>query len=114
MARTAPPYARSRILAIAREYESAGLNLGAASIRAGQGFPAPELSVVLRMLWNRKDGITRVGAFLERWLARVEDRVQAAMAVVNAALLTLVAAVLVALLSIMMPVFEQLNQGVGI
>ena len=113
IAAAAPPYARSRIRAVAREYEGAGGNLGTAALKARQGFPAVELSVVLQMLWNTEGGIERIGAFLERWMARVEDRVRASMAVLNAVLLTLVAGVLVALLSIMMPVFAQLNQGAG-
>ena len=114
MAAASPPYARSRIRAISRAYVDAGNNLGAASIQAGQGFPAVQMTTTLEVLWNRPGGIVRAGKRLERWMGRVEDRVKAAMAVLNAVLLTLVAAVLLALLSIMAPVFDQLNQATGI
>ena len=58
-------------------------------------------------------GIERAAGFLERWLSRVEDRVKAAMAVLNVALLCVFSVVLLLLLSVMMPVFEQLNTGGG-
>ena len=113
MAAASGHYARSRILALSRAYPNVNNNLGSAALAAGQGFPTPELSVVLRVLWNKPKGIERASAFLERWLTQVEDRVKAAMAVLNLALLCIFSIVLLLLLSVMMPVFEQLNQGVG-
>ena len=111
MAVISGPYARSRILALSRHYPNVGNNLGEAAIRAGQGFPSPELSVVLRVLWNRAGGIARSAEFLERWLVRIESTVKARMAVLNGVLLTLVTVVLVLLMSIFLPIFEQLNQA---
>ena len=111
MAAASGRYARSRILALSREYRNVNNNLGSAALAAGQGFPSPQLSVVLRVLWNKPGGIERAAGFLERWLSRVEDRVKAAMAVLNVALLCVFSVVLLLLLSVMMPVFEQLNTG---
>ena len=108
MATIAGRYERSRIRALIRPLERSG-NLGQAALEAGQGFPDDEIAVVLRVLWNRDDGISRAGEFLERRLAKIESNVRARMAVLNAVLLTLVTVVLVLLMSIMMPVFDQLN-----
>lgn len=113
LADAAPPYARSRIRAIAREFSAANGNLGEASLRAGQGFPALELVAVLRTLWNKPGGIDRIGDVLERWLERIETTVKTTMAVLNGALLALVAVALLALLSIAMPIMDQINQGVA-
>ena len=109
MAKATGRYEASRIRALVPHMERTG-NLGAAAMEAGQGFPDDALAPVLRTLWNRKDGIARAGVFLERRLERIEAGVKARMAVLNAALLTLVTAVLVLLMSVMMPVFDQLNR----
>ena len=109
MAAMARPYASSRISAIARVYVRSGGNLGTASIMAGQGFPAPELGAILRMLWNEADGIERAGAFTDRWLARIEATLQARMLVLNAILLTLIAGALILLMSVALPVVNQIT-----
>lgn len=114
MAGVATPYGRSRILAIARCYTAAGGNLGEAATAAGQGFPAPELSAVLRTLWNQPKGIDRIGAVLERWLRRIEDTVRARMAALNVVLLVLFSLALLALMSIAMPIIDQINQGTNV
>ena len=111
MAEAAAPYPRSRMRALARCFTAGGNNLGEASLMAGQGFPTLELVAVLRTLWNKPDGIDRIGAVLERWLNRVEETVKASMAALNAALLTLIAGALLALMSIAMPIFNQINSG---
>ena len=110
MASATGRYEASRIRALIPHLERTG-NLGTAALEAGQGFPDPELAVVLRLLWNETDGIKRAGWFLERRLERIESGVKARMAVLNGVLLTLVAVVLVLLMSVMLPVFEQLNQA---
>lgn len=112
MAEATGRYEASRIRALIPPLERTG-NLGAAALAAGQGFPDDHLAVVLRILWNREEGIARAGRFLERRLERIESGVKARMAVLNAVLLTLVTVVLVLLMSVMMPVFEQLNQATG-
>ncbi len=114
MGRAAPPYARSRIRALARNYIPARGNLGEAGLLAGQGFPSLELSAVLRTLWNKPGGIGCIGEVLERWLVRIEETMRARMAVLNGVLLTLIAAALVALMSIALPIVEQINQGAGL
>ncbi len=113
VAQSAPPYAASRIRAVASEFVSANNNLGTAALRAGQGFPADEITAVLRVLWNEQDGIHRVGEFLERWMGRMETAVKARMAVLNAVLLTALAGALVAFMSIALPIVDQISQGVG-
>ena len=110
MAKATGRYEASRIRAMMEPLESTG-NLGTAALSAGQGFPNDDIAVVLRVLWNRDDGIARAGLFLERRLDQIENTVKTRMAVLNAVLLTLVTVVLMLLLSVMMPVFDQLNQG---
>ena len=109
MAKASPPYAASRIRALERQWILSGGNLGDAALRAAQGFPAPELGAVIRVLWNEQDGIARCGDVLERWLVRVEDRTAAALALLNGVLLVLVAVTLLALMSIALPVIDQIN-----
>ena len=110
MAGVAGPYGRSRILAIARCYTKGGGNLGEASTLAGHGFPAPELTAVLRTLWNVPEGFDAIGNVLERWLGRIEDSVKAKMAMLNVALMALIAASLMSLMSIALPIMNQINQ----
>lgn len=110
MAKATGRYEASRIRALVPHLERTG-NLGTAALAARHGFPDPELSVVLRMLWDREDGIERAGRFVERRLERIESGVKARMAVLNAVLLTLVTVVLLLILSILLPVMEQLNQA---
>ena len=114
MALTAPPYAKSRIHALMINFVPSGTNLGEASIRAGQGFPSEELAVVLRILWNEQGGIERAGLFVDRWLARVEDTIKARMATLNAALLVLMASILIGLLSVALPMVEQISGGASL
>ena len=114
MAAVAGPYGRSRILALARCYAAAGGNLGEAAALAGQGFPAPELSAVLRTLWNKPKGFDAIGNVLERWLGRIEDSVKAKMALVNVVLMALIAAAMVSLMSIALPIFDQINQAASV
>ena len=109
MAAAAPPYAASRIIAIAECYVRANGNLGAASVLAGQGFPAPELGPILQMLWNEDGGIERAGAFTDRWLARIETRLKAQMIVVNGVLLALIAGALIVLMSAALPIVTQIT-----
>ena len=106
-------YEASRIRALAGPLERDD-NLGTAALEAGQGFPDPELAVVMQMLWSRPNGIARAGAFLTRRLAQIETDVKTRMAVLNAVLLTLITVVLVLLMSIMLPVFDQINTGEGL
>lgn len=111
MAGVAGPYGRSRIGAIARRYTQAGGNLGEAAALAGQGFPAPELSAVLRTLWNKPGGFEAIGKVLERWLSRIEDSVKAKMALLNVALMALIAVAMVSLMSIALPIMDQINRA---
>ena len=114
MADVAGPYGRSRIRALARCYTPGGGNLGEAAALAGQGFPAPELSAVLRTLWNKPGGFDAIGNVLERWLGRIEDSVKAKMALLNVALMALIAAAMVSLMSIALPIFDQINQAANV
>ncbi len=116
MASATGRYEASRILALVGPFGRTN-NLGEAALEAGQGFPDDEMASVLAVLWPRKKGIENSGKFLERRLERVEDGVRARMAVLNVILLTLVAGVLGLLLSILLPIFQQLNQieqGMGV
>lgn len=113
MAQATGRYEASRIRALAGPLERDD-NLGTASLEAGQGFPDRDMAVVMQLLWSRENGIERAGAFLTRRLEQIETAVKTRMAVLNGVLLTLVTVVLVLLLSIMMPVFDQLNAGTGL
>ncbi|MXX91326.1 MAG: hypothetical protein F4213_06500 [Boseongicola sp. SB0677_bin_26] len=110
MTKITPPYEASRIQALIPILDETG-NLGEAGIEANQGFPDDTLSVIVRLLWNREGGIDKAGDFLERRLAQIEEMVRVRMAVLNGVLLVLVTFTLLSLMSVMMPVFEQLNSG---
>ena len=110
MAAASPPYAASRIRALADAMLRPTDNLGAAALRAGQGFPAQDLSAVIRALWNEPDGIVRIGEFLDRWLTRIETAIKARMAVLNGVLLVLVTLALLALTSVALPILDLIDQ----
>ena len=112
MAQATGRYEASRIRALIPHMERTG-NLGTAALEAGQGFPDDELAAVLQVLWNEKGGIERSGRFLERRLERIEGAVKARMAVLNAALMTAIAAALLALLSVAVPLVDQLNSALA-
>lgn len=112
MARATGRYEGSRIRALVPHFERTS-NMGTAALAAGQGFPDDELAVVLQVLWNEEDGIKRSGEFLERRLERIEGNVKARMAVLNAALMIVIAAALLALMSVALPLIEQLNAAMS-
>lgn len=112
MARDTGRYEASRILALVTHLERTD-NLGTAALEAGQGFPDDELALILQVLWNEEDGVKRAGEFLERRLERIEDNVKAKMAVLNAVLMALIAAAMLALMSIALPLADQLNAAMA-
>lgn len=112
MARTAGRYGASRIRALVPHLERTG-NLGTAALEAGQGFPDDELAAVLQVLWNEERGVERSGRFLERRLERIEGGVKARMAVLNVVLMIVIAAALLALMSVALPLVDQLNSAMA-
>ncbi|WP_419739494.1 hypothetical protein [Ruegeria sp.] len=113
MAQSTGRYEASRIRAVSAKLGQ-NANLGEAALEAGQGFPDDRLAGVLSQLWNRPDGIHKAGRFLDRRLEQIESTVKARMAALNMVLLVLVTTVLVLLMSIMLPVFDQINRGAGL
>ena len=111
MARATGRYERSRILALSETLVSTN-NLGTAGLEAEQGFPDDSLSVVLEVLWDREGGIDTCGDFLEQRLKQIESAIKGRMAILNGLLTTIVAIVLVLLMSIMLPVFDQIGGSV--
>ena len=109
MAQSTGRYEASRIRALIGPFGRSG-NLGQATLEARQGFIDVKLAVMLRMLWQVEGGLDEAGKFLERRLVQIEHNVRARMAVLNGVLLTVVAVVLLLLMSIMFSVFETLNQ----
>ena len=112
MARTAGRYGASRIRALVPHLERTG-NLGTAALEAGQGFPDDELAAVLQVLWNEERGVERAGQFLERRLERIEGGVKARMVVLNVVLMIVIAAALLALMSVALPLVDQLNSAMA-
>ncbi|MYG26970.1 MAG: hypothetical protein F4213_13265 [Boseongicola sp. SB0677_bin_26] len=112
MAAATGRYEASRIRALVPHFERTE-NMGTAALEAGQGFPDDELAVALQVLWNEKEGVKRSGEFLERRLERIEGNVKARMAVLNAALMVAIAAALLALMSVALPLIDQLNAAMA-
>ncbi|WP_419738565.1 hypothetical protein [Ruegeria sp.] len=114
MAQATGPYEASRIRAVSAHLTRArDGNLGEAALLAGLGFPGDDVSVVLNALWNRENGIEMAGAFVERRLLRIEATVKARMAALNVILMIAVAATLLGLMSIALPIVDQINQQIG-
>ena len=84
LANRLPPYARSRVLAIAAHADRTGL--GQAATAAGQGFPDPELNAVLRAYAGQRDWVPRFARYADAWLERLQERIEAAVRVVRVAL----------------------------
>lgn len=111
MARAGGRYEASRIRALAGGL-AGNDNLGDAALEAGQGFPDDEMAVVLRLLWKRPGGIARAGDFLDRRLAQIETSIKARMAALNVLLMIAVATALLGLMSIALPIVDQINQQI--
>ncbi|MYH50269.1 MAG: hypothetical protein F4151_12265 [Gammaproteobacteria bacterium] len=113
MANASERYGASRIRALVPHLERTG-NLGTAALAAGQGFPDDELAAVLEVLLAHEGGVERAGGFLERRLERIEGNVKARMAALNVVLMVAIAAALLALMSVALPLVEQLQAATAL
>ena len=104
--RSASPYARHRIAAI-QGFMARGAGLGRSMVLAGHGFPDPSLVPVVAALdgapgWERK-----LARFVERWVERSEELLRARAAMLNGALLIVVAGVMGSGIDAMFSILEQ-------
>ena len=92
LANSLPPYSRSRIQAVAERSDR--MNIGSAAIAAGHGFPDPELNAVLRAYADQRDWVPRYGGYANAWLERLQERVEAMVALLRLGLMILAAMVI--------------------
>ncbi len=92
LAKSLPPYTRSRIQAMAERADRT--NIGAAAIAAGHGFPDPELNAVLRAYADQRDWVPRYGGYANAWLERLQERVEGMVALLRLGLMILAAMVI--------------------
>ena len=92
LANSLPPYTRSRIRAVAERADRT--NIGSAAIAAGHGFPDPELNAVLRAYADQRDWVPRYGGYADAWLERLQERVEAMVALLRLGLMILAAIVI--------------------
>ena len=107
MAAHANPYVKDRLTRIADELATA--NLGHAAIAAGQDFPARDLNTILALVASQDGWIDRFAAFLERWLADVEQTIKRATASLNLILLVVIAASLTSAIVNVMSILQTLQ-----
>ena len=91
--RSASPYVRHRIASI-QGFMARGAGLGRSMVLAGHGFPDPSLVPVVAALDGAPGWEKKLARFVERWVGRSEELLRARAAVLNGALLILVAGVM--------------------
>ena len=88
MARNASPYSRHRIETIARLMGISALSIGSAAIRAGHGYPSPELNTVLAALSrDSEDWVEQYSSYVDTWAAANQRRARTLAAILNIVLL---------------------------
>ncbi|MCE6958095.1 hypothetical protein LAZ40_03365 [Cereibacter sphaeroides] len=83
-------YAKSRIMALAKNISS--MNIGAAAIEAGMDFPDPELNAVLEAYAEQKNWVQNFRAYADAWLRRLETRVKTTVSILNVVMMMFTAA----------------------
>ena len=91
--RSASPYVRHRIGSI-QGFMARGAGLGRSMVLAGHGFPDPSLVPVVAALDGAQGWERKLARFVERWVGRSEALLRARAAVLNGALLIVVAGVM--------------------
>ena len=107
MAEGASPYVRDRLTRIADEL--AGGNLGQAATRAGQDFPARDLNAILAIVAAQDGWVERFAAFLERWIADIEERVRRTTAILNVTLMLAIALSFAGALTSLLTILETIR-----
>lgn len=108
IAANASPYLKERIFAIARQL-SAGLNFGDALAATNMEFPDGELIDDLRIYATLKGFETNLYQITNEWIGEVEEKVVAAMKVLNTVALVAIAVTLGVLISSIFGVTQQIQ-----
>lgn len=111
MARQSSGYVRHRIEAIAELADRETGGIGSAAHKTGHGYPSPDLVLILSKYSERGgDWLVNFSAFMDSWVADIQNRIKTMAVGLNLLLLILVAgSVLMAMLSIFTIVSEIRN-----
>lgn len=112
IARKADPYLAQRVRAI-RKWITSGVNLGEALHRCGYNFPDDELIGDLRIYATLKGFEENLVNVTREWVSDIENKVTAAMKVLNFVTLILIAVVIGMLISALFGVVQQIQSSAG-
>ena len=104
--RVASPYVRHRIGSI-QGFMARGTGLGRSMVLAGHGFPDPSLVPVVAALDGAQGWERKLARFVERWVGRSEALLRARAAMLNGALLIVVAVVMASGIDAMFSILER-------
>ena len=109
LAMGASPYVRSRIRAIQVQMVRGGMGFGRALEAAGTGFPDETLVTVAAALDGRPGWEEQLRGFTDRWIERSGAVMAAAALAVNAVLMAVSTAVVIAMLQMVFEVFSKVD-----
>jgi len=110
LGKNASPYLMERINAIAHQ-ASSGLNLGEALDQAGHGFPDEEIIADIRVYATLKGFEDNLISITAEWVNDVEEKVKAAMKILNFIALFLIATTIGMLISALFNVMQQIQSS---
>lgn len=110
LGRTASPYLLERINAIAHQ-ASSGLNLGEALDQSGYNFPDEEIIADIRVYATLKGFEDNLISITAEWVNDVEEKVKAAMKILNFIALFLIATTIGMLISSLFNVMQQIQSS---
>ena len=81
------------------------------AFQGGGSFPDPELNAVMGVLAGQPNALEKFGVYTDRWMLAAEKRVKAKTAVINMVLITLIAAVIISVVTAIFSVISSVQSG---
>ncbi len=100
-------YSRDRVRNIAAQVSR--MQLGAATLAAGQDFPAKDLNTILNALCAQENWLESLAGFTDRWLEDVESQAKRTAAMLNTALLVLIVSILGLLMNSIFSIIQAIS-----
>ncbi len=81
------------------------------AFQGGGSFPDPELNAVMGVLAGQPNALENFGVYTDRWMLAAEKRVKAKAAIINMVLITLIAAVIISVVTAIFSVISSVQSG---
>lgn len=112
LSRLSGPYVRRRVRAIAEMSGNDPAGIGSGAIKAGYGWPVSDLAATLAAYSQQPDWLENYSRYLDRWVARSEERVKAAARGFQYTLLGLIGITLGVTISTIFSLIEHVQMSV--